>query len=447
MRVLLLGAALLLAGCTTLAPVDGPARLRFDAPVAVSQEWPGAEPVLAMAPDGTLYLEGIGRAASPPATVEGNVNKVWRSTDDGATWQDVTPPGLGQERSNDGFVAVAGDGTVYAANVFSLTFQVYRSDDQGETWQRLDVPNLPALMHRHWIVPVGDTVHVTLEALPPSFATFLGGVPPPLAQTGNPNEGMWYLRSEDRGDTWTAPVQIDPVVNFAGQSAMVASADGQRLYVGRYEEPGRDPVEYTYDAGHFYLLASEDGGATWERREMFDLAGETSTAVPGLALAEDGRLSFVFTQPVGNASRLHLAGSADEGATWSTPREVPLPPGTHAMPWAVARGNGTLGVMWYAADEPGPARALDEPWFVDFAWVTDAAGEAPQVRAARVTPEPVHQGNICAKGPACRQGEDRRLLDYPWAVLGPDGRARLAFASTAWERPSAFAVYAREAGP
>lgn len=450
MRALLLLAALLLAGCTTLPAPDGsgPAgALRFDPPVSVSDVWPGAEPVLAMSGDGTLYLEGIGRAASPPATVEGNVNKVWRSRDDGATWQDITPPGFGQERSNDGFVAAAQDGTVYAANVFSLTFQVYRSEDQGATWEHLELPPFPALMHRHWILPRGDAVHVSLEALPPSFASFLGGIPPPQAQTGNPNEGMWYLRSDDRGDTWTAPVQIDPVVNFAGQSAMVASEDGQRLYVARYEEPGRDPVAYAYEAGHWYLLASEDGGATWERREMFDLAGETSTAVPGLALAGDGALAFVFTQAVGNVSRLHLASSADGGRTWATPREVPLPPGTHAMPWAEARGPGEVAVMWYATDAEGPARALDVPWFVDFAWLTAADTAASQVQRVRVTEDPVHEGNICAKGPACAAGEDRRLLDYPWMVLGQDGRARLAFASTQWERPSAFAVYARQAGP
>jgi hypothetical protein len=438
--------AILLAGCVQVGGPGGgsgdgdaaDAALRFLPPVAVSREWPGSEPVIAVASDGTVYVEGVGNAGNN----RGNVNKVWRSDDRGATWVDVTPPALGQERSNDGFVAVGNGDRVYAANVFSLSFQVYRSDDKGATWTPLNVPRLPALMHRHWIAPVGErTVHVTVEALPPSYAPRLVGLPVEGPETLN--EGMWYFRSDDLGETWTQPVRIDPQVNFAGQGNMAVSADGQKLYVVRYEE--EVPVsEQTYEKGHWYLLASEDGGATWERREMFDLTSELASALPSTSIDGDGTLYVAWSQERAGVSRTHLSVSKDGGATWSAPLHLALPDGTHAMSWIDVRAPGTLGLMWYAADEEGRASKLDAPWFVDYALVARADTPEPLLRHVRVTPEPIHEGNVCAKGPACVPPEDRRLLDYPWVDFGPDGAAHLVFASTGWDRPSAFAVVARE---
>lgn len=430
MRAALL-VVVLLAGCTAQdlgLPADD--ALSFSPPVAVSTTAPGAEPVIAVAADGTVYVEGIGNDG------DGNVNKVWRSSD-GETWTDITPAGPGQERSNDGFVAVSTDGTVYAANVFSLTFQMYRSEDQGRTWTRLQPPPVPPLMHRHWFVAFGDTVHLIIEALPPSFVPYLAGAPPAPTDASDSQSGMWYARSLDGGDTWEAHQQIDPIVNFAGQTNMVVSDDGQRLYVGRYQEDAAPP-EYTYDDGHWYLLASEDGGDTWERREMFDLTIEMSTAVPGLALHTNGTLTMAWTQAVGRESRLHLANSTDGGRTWSAPWQPELARGTHAMAFAAGHPQGGVGVMWYEAPAEGTASQVDAPWSVRYAHVTD------HVSSVLVTPEPVHQGNICAKGPACQEGEDRTLLDYPWMDFGPDGKAWLVFPSTEWDRPSAFAVVARE---
>lgn len=430
-------AALILAGCASPAAPrpDAPdavgGALRFLPPVPVSMEWPGAEPVVAVTSDGVIFTEGIGRAAN------GNVNKVWRSVDGGASWTDVTPPALGQERSNDGFVAVGNGDRVYAANVFQTTFQLYRSDDGGASWVPLPIPKVPALMHRHWVVPTGErTVHVAVEGFPPGFLPYLAGQPGLDAVQGTPNDGMWYLRSDDLGETWTLPRHVDPQVNFAGQGPLVASPDGRRLYVPRYEDAA-GAFAPTYEKGRWYLLASEDGGDSWERREMFDLTSELSTAVPGLAMDAEGTLHFVWTQADAGSSRLRIARSTDGGRSWTAPQPIGPANGTMAMAWVAARGTD-LGLMWYAADVEGPASQVDAPWFVDYMEIS-----ANGARVVRVTPQSVHQGNVCARGPACGPGEDRRLLDYPWLVFDAEGRANMVFASTAWERPSAFMVFAR----
>lgn len=451
---LVLGSALALSGCLAWdgdpsggLVADQPLSLppQFLPPVAVSREWPGAEPVVAVAQDGTIYSEGVGRHPN----LATNVNKVFRSRDGGTTWQDITPPGPGQERSNDGFVAVGNGETVYAANVFSLTFQVYRSNDRGDTWTPLNVPRLPALMHRHWILPVGATrVHVAVEALPPGFGPYLVGQRPPADAPSTPNEGLWFFRSDDRGQTWTTPVQIDPIVNFAGQSTMVASADGSTLFVARFEEKSAPRYEPTYTQGHWYLLASTDGGVTWQRREMFDLTSELSTAVPALALDDAGTLYFAWSQLANSTSVVYYASSKDGGRSWSVPYLLSSESRTAAMAFVGAPGPpGVLAVMWYTAEVRGPASLVDAPWHVDYADLEAADTSRPIVQSTRVTPEPVHKGNVCAKGPACRGTEDRRLLDYPWMDFGPDGSAHLVFASTSWDKPSAFAMFARERVP
>lgn len=431
---ILLLIALLLPGCAAIQDLLGSGGpLAFELPVAVSTDAPGAEPVIAVAPDGTVYVEGIGRQGN------GNVNKVFRSDDAGKHWTDITPPGPGTERSNDGFLAVGDDGAVYASNVFSLTFQLFRSDDRGATWTRLNLPPMPPLMHRHWVWPVGSTLHVTIEALPPSFVPFLAGAPPLPTAATDARAGMWYLRSNDKGTTWSVPIQIDPFVNFAGQSNMVVSGDGQGLYVGRYQEEAAPP-DYSYDDGHWYMLASEDGGTTWERREMFDLTTEMSTAVPGLARTADGALWFAWSQEYGGNSTVHLASSRDNGTTWSEPTRPIGANGTHAMAWAAASPDGDVGLMWYAADTNGTASLVNASWNVHYAKLSNGTAQAQ----TNVTTTSVHEGNICARGPACRAGEDRRLLDYPWMDFGPDGAAYLVFPSTKWDKPSAFAVVAKQ---
>lgn len=444
MRLALPLLAVLLAGCLTFPnQLAAPPRDGLTVAIPVSKDLPGAEPVVAVASDGTIYVEGIGaiRSASGGTT---NVNKVWRSTDDGVTWTDITPPLVGQERSNDGFVAVGNKGIVYAANVFSLTFEMFSSANKGASWTPLNVPRIPMLMHRHWILPVGaSTVLVSVEALPPSYAPFLAGQSPPSDAPATPNEGMWFFKSENSGQTWSQPLQIDPQVNFAGQSNMVASLEGKDIYVVRFEQKDAPRFVPTYEKGHWYLLSSHDTGASWKRTEMFDLTSELSSAIPTLILDETGNLTSVWSQEYNGTSKLHYSFSADTGATWATPRVLPVGVGVQSMVFGAAKADDEISLVWYEAAGNGTATQVNATWDVWFANVRDLTTDSP-TNVSKIAALAVHEGNICSKGPACKAGEDRRLLDYPWIDVGLDGRARFVWASTAWDKPSAFMMFAAE---
>lgn len=411
------------AAPTTASPVAAelqfppPPAPRFLPPVSVSKEWPGAEPVVALASDGTLFLQGGG------FTDQGlklGAASVWRSRDAGTTWEDVTPPFPtgGKQTAFDYFLAVGNADRVYAAAVVVSHIHLFRSDDSGDTWKPLVVPGLAIPMHRLWIVPEGEsTVHFAAEGLAPP-------------------RGFWYLRSDDRGETWAPPIPAD---TDSGHGSNLVAGPGGELYAARFPF-GNALLPYAW-----YLVTSADGGKTWERKAMFPLEGRLTTGFESLAVDPAGNLYLVWSEEVEGTSLALYSFSEDGGTTWS-PKIPVSATGSKGLVWAAARAPGEIGIAFYASDEEGIPDEMDARWHVDYVFLSGADTDAPRVFTTRVTPEPVHHGNICNKGPGCdpQKGEDRSLLDFLWVAFGTDGRAHLAFGSTNWEKPGAFPLYAGE---
>lgn len=436
--VLLLAVSMVTVGClgvgepeevepaTDADPVgadDGIATPRFHAPVNVSEERPGAEPMLGVAPDGTIFVTGTGpgQPVTPdgsPLSIHRPTQTIWRSTDGGQSWEEVTPqiPPTAHTGGVDNALAVGPDGTVYYLNAAGATQHMFRTTDGGDTWDPLALPPFPTPMHRSWIAPGEDgRVHVASES---------------LATLNN-----WHLGSEERGSTWGPPTPIHEDPGFGSDLAI--GPDGT-LYLARTSLASATPAkEDTWD-----LLVSTDGGTTWDRRTMFPHAAELTGSWQSLEVGPDGTLHMVWAQMHDGTSLVHHAFSLD-GETWSTPAPIAPTNGTQTLPWMDVRGPGELGIVWYAADQAGPPNEVDAKWYVDYALVTDADTDDPTVQTTRVTPWPVHEGAICTDGPFCRS--DRSLLDFTWVAFGPEGRAHLAFASTMWDQASAFPVVAVEA--
>jgi hypothetical protein len=220
-------------------------------------------------------------------------------------------------------------------------------------------------------------------------------------------------------------------------------ADGQDLYVQRFEQKDAPRFEPTYARGHWYLVSSRDAGASWKRSEMFDLTSELGAAIPFLVVDPAGPVYSFWSQEADGTSRLTYSFSKDRGASWATPRLLPLGSGAQSMVAGDAKGPGRVALGWFEADARGTAPKVNASWGFWTATVTGLDSDAPSGNATLAAAD-VHRGNVCPKGPACKPGEDRRLLDYPWVDVGPDGRARFVFPSTAWDKPGSFAMYAGE---
>lgn len=416
----------------------GPAKPVFDSSVNVSKQHPGAEPVVDVASDGTIFVQGQGFEEEPGSTAyaypgEQTQSRVWRSTDGGESWTDVTPPGRGRNSSCDAYLAVAPDDTVYAANCFVVGFPgptemaLYRSDDMGETWTELVDPPFPPDVHRMWLVPEGErTLHVAVESQWPTAGTF-------------------YIVSHDRGQTWRGPFPVDGETFWGSELAVDEERD--MLYTARVaHDPDPEEDDYLDHSGPLYLRVSDDGGRTWERRPVAELDGPFATqAWQPLTVDPDGTLYLVWAEGEEGRGVVHYAYSTDQGQSWEGPVALTSIPGTQTLVWAEARGPGELGISYYHAQEGGLPGRIDASWYAAYALVGQADTGQPTVEPARVTDWAVHEGGICTEGPSCDEGtEDRSLLEFTGVAFGPQDRAHTVFASTKWDGYNGFPLFGRE---
>lgn len=394
-------------------PVEGPL-----APTTnVSRSAPGAEPVLAVGEE-AMYLQGIGQR--PKEEIR---NRVWRSTDDGASWTELTLPERLHRYSADGFVALAPDGTVYVANAYGPdappgnprvfgpnTPQIARSADQGRTWETLPMPRLPESIHRMWIqIPEDDIVHVAVASQSAPASTIVGSAPGPRA--------LYHVVSENGGETWSNPTVIHPTASLG--STLLVAEDGS-LHIALFL---RDPDRWE-------LATSKDGGQTWQQTGIARFQGAYDGVWTSLSEDDAGTLHLSWVERrQGRPVALH-AFSTDGGETWSAPRPLLDTDGSQMLAWSKAAGAGVLDAVWYATDASAEPGSFDAHWRIEVARVANADTEEPHVTARRTTPWVVHQGDVCIGASCYEAGADRSLLDFVWLTHDREGDTHVAFATT-----------------
>lgn len=411
MRAPLVVGLVLLAGC--VAPPDDPTGtsgsaadaaatpLAFGEMKLIDEVRAGGEPVIAITPTGTILVSahpGWTHTRYPPSpnllVPASGQSYLWRSTDGGETFAHVGlpmapeglgPRGLGQGVSDPDF-AIDANGRIYLTDLEALAAaSVSWSDDDGATWlQGNDVVSAfgPGPVDRQWLATFGTDVY------------FMGNF---FAEEK-------VLKSTDGGLTW---MQVGSP-NCAGD--LTTNADGA-LIAGC--QTGID--------------VSEDGGATFEQRDVPDAESwARSMAEPAVDAA--GNVYIPYT----NENGVFLAGSPDLGVTWWEPIQLTNDtPGTNVWPWVVAGDAGRIAVVWYHDDDPaGPADATGD-WYVDGAIVLGADTEAPTVSHARIA-GPIFQGKMCQRGTMCQadpdaETGDRRLGDFFEAAIDADGTLHVVY--------------------
>lgn len=372
---------LLLASSSASAPQFGPA-----------VRMPGgsvSEPGIDIGADGTVFVNGI---QGLPVH-----SKLWRSTDDAASFQQIAFPSPYNRfpGGGDADVAIGEGGRVYFLDLSAVSNSLARSDDNGETWvEGTPFTTLP-VSDRQWIalgshdtVTGEDTVYVNYHFI-------------------QPPQNIMFARSRDSGLTWewhTAP------------SGLGGALPGQLVADG-------DFVAYNYASlsGVMYLVRSIDAGTTWTQHRVSttsDVSGTTLTAV-----AMDGNDMYIAW-----INRLdwsvRVSRSTDRGETWMTFPVTVSTGGSSMFPWIAAR-NGKVAVAWYGADnltgDPNTAPSSAE-WHVKYAeapsW--DQGFGAP-VDATTIA----KRGRICTEGLSCSGG--RELGDFLQVALDGEGKALISY--------------------
>ena len=106
-------------------------------------------------------------------------------------------------------------------------------------------------------------------------------------------------------------------------------ADGRHAgeYVALFHDDGRfftpqprpeKPVRFT-----LYATRSTDGGLTWGRPDAIQSSSELHLCEPGVVRSPDGGTLAMLLRENRRRKNSHVMFSADEGRTWSEPRELP----------------------------------------------------------------------------------------------------------------------------
>jgi hypothetical protein len=442
--------AVLLSGCTTApAPAEQgqpqagasvgvpgfstlPAALAplFSKPVLLDTVRAGGEPVIAVTHKGTILVSAhpgfthyhpTDPTHVPAEVVEdfGGQSYLWRSTDNGTTWQPIGLPlpanGMGPRSAGFGVsdpeFTVMDDGAICYTDLENLVLSsVSCSTDDGVSWLPGNAAASGGPNDRQWLASHGDRLYFTANY----FADH-------------------HVRvSLDKGLTWK------DLGDVPCSGDIVANPMNGHLYAG---------------CGHG-IAVSTDGGVTWSQRR--ELANHTGGHMTEPAVDAAGNVWMAWED---GERTLWAAGTPDEGLTWpwvidltpharlastDAPRCAPTTgteltcdaPGSHPQhaptngtfvwPWISAGSAGRFAVTWIGSYAESPSEEQNGPWYVFTAFVLDATGAAPSVTVSRLTPDPIHVSPICQQGTACQvssvQGApsgDRRLGDFFETTVEP----------------------------
>jgi sialidase-1 len=139
-----------------------------------------------------------------------------------------------------------------------------------------------------------------------------------IAGTSREGRSVWVLRSEDDGETWSAPIEITSSVKkpdwtwyATGPGVGIQMGDGRLVIPANHAEAGTG-------VHRSHLVFSEDGGRSWQLGASAD-AGTNESQVVELA---DGRLMLnMRNHPPKERNYRMVATSSDGGRTLSPARE------------------------------------------------------------------------------------------------------------------------------
>ena len=364
------------------------------APTPVTVGVHGNEPLIAAAPDGTLYISAL--------------QHIYSSTDSGATWTELLGPIYASSinLNSDSSISVDPGNRLYFTfdYPYAGTTAICTSDDRGITWNCN-----PA------VVPGGtDRMWTLAPTLTDDYETT--------------NEGLYetaFLHSTDRGSTWTATSigagllepQTGPLLQVPGSSNVLQIT---KIFGTLPQEvPELKLYVYSPNSTGSIIAAVRSTGLS------------LPVALPSAAVGKDGQLWVASEQPnPAGGTEVVLARSTNEGITWSKLAPIPgTTMGTAIFSWVAAGSPGHVGVIYYytpdSANPNGDLTAFaNSTWSTMWAESFNADSAVP-TWTIRLIESNVHTGAICAAA-GC-SGDNRFAGDFINAIIDGNDVAHLTW--------------------
>ncbi len=195
-----------------------------------------------------------------------------------------------------------------------------RSADGGKTWSdRLPTPEswatskeVPTL---HRVVAPDGTKRIIMWS---------GLYPARLAVSED--DGLTWGELQKVGD-WGGIVVMGFVEKLStgpGHYFAMFHDDGRFFKGGSGKSYGGVPTGKRTRTMTLYQTFSRDGGLTWSEPEAVYASSEVHLCEPGCIRSPDGKTLAVLLRENARRKNSHVIFSADEGKSWSVPRELPL---------------------------------------------------------------------------------------------------------------------------
>jgi photosystem II stability/assembly factor-like uncharacterized protein len=314
-------------------------------------------------PTGTnAHFRGLSAVSATTAWVSGYTatdGVVMRTTDRGATWQDVSPAGAAGLQFRDIEAFDADRAVAMSIGNFPADFRIYVTSDGGQTWSITQQNTNPGAFYD--CMTFFNDQRGLLVSDPPDGQHFL------------------VLATDDGGLSWHVTGQQMPQA-LPGEAAFAASGECITSHGGR--------AWFGTSAGR--VFRSDDGGTSWTVSQTPIASGGGTNGINGLAFRSGQHGLAVggdFLAPT--ASPDNFAATSDGGQTWSLLPGAP-PEYRSGVTWvnghtAIAVGltgsdfSTDFGTTWQTFDD-GSFDTVDcaNP---NACWASGAAG-----RVAYLTP-------------------------------------------------------------
>ena len=246
----------------------------------------------------TAHFRGLSAVSASTAWVSGYTatdGVVMRTTDRGATWQDVSPPDVGGLQFRDIEAFDASDAVVMSIGNTPGDFRIYVTHDGGQSWDLTFVNSEPTAFYD--CMSFFDRQHGLAISDPPD------------------GEHFRVLATDDGGASWHITGLQMPATpgefGFAASGECLTTDHGHRAWFGS----GGGTVAHVFRSG--------DRGTTWTVASTAIESGPTA----GInALAFNGQQRGIavggdFGAPT--ASPDSFAGTVDGGSSWTLLRSAP----------------------------------------------------------------------------------------------------------------------------
>jgi hypothetical protein len=427
--------------------VAAPARASMGTSVVkVSAKNGGGEPSIAPGPGSRLYV-------SYPASAG---PMFFRSLDHGVTWHQGPTV---DTSSGDTSVNVDSSGAVYESNLNGhLQGDVYKSTDGGKTFPQkgtsidgMDSTSQPFAVDRQWV-----------DAwIPPGATTSKARVYMEYHDFG-PSQ-VWVTTSSDGGKTFGTPVDVVSFSPQAEAATFCNSIPGGVKVVQSGPHAGRIYAAWLaadlptnvatgcnltqLNTFHSVWIAwSDDGGATWSDHLVFDggFGHDASALFADLTLDKAGNPYVAFGDNLVGEWDMYVEASFDNGETWNGsvdgsggPYLVNHDSGTHFFPAIVAGAPGKVDVSYIATPtkiatlpygKPSPGGGAGASWYLYASQSLNLLSGHPTWSVKRITPAPMHVGDVCTLGIFCvAPSSNRDLLDFIDGTVDPGGQLHVSF--------------------